>query len=196
MRFLSSILSIAIAISLFFIFIDPFYKDVTTLRNDISVYSKALGNSVDLQKTRDSLVDQYKQIKREDKDKLSHMLPDSINNIELILEIEKIANSYGLPIGDIRFDTKSLEGGDSSGNGVNVIAGGALESSLSYGVFPMEFSIEGKYDTFINFLKDLERNLRIVDVKSISFSSNTSDKDGNASDIYDYSLRVQTYWLK
>lgn len=197
MRFLSSILSLVITGVLFVVFINPFYNEVISLRSDIDVYNKALSNSNDLEKTRDALVDQYKQISKEDKERLNHMLPSSINNIELILEIEKIANVYGMPIGDIRFDSKSLEGGSSSNAGVNPIAGGVSENSLPYGVFPMDFSVQGGYKTFVSFLKELEKNLRLVDVKAISFSSSSSKNDGEiGSDIYNYSLKVQTYWLK
>ena len=81
---------------------------------------------------------------------------------------------------------------------MNVLASASSSSGISYGVFPMEFSIEGKYNTFISFMKELERNLRIIDVKSISFSSSSQagSKNGEGSDIYIYSLKVQTYWLK
>lgn len=199
MKLLSLFLSLAISVSLFFIFIDPFYKDIKELKNDVSVYNKALTNSADLKKTRDILIDDYKKIKKEDKDKLSHLLPSSIDNIELILEIEKIANLYGMPIKDIKFDSKSTEDGSSS-KIVNVFAGGVPSANLSYGIFPMEFSVEGKYETFISFLKELEKNLRIVDVKSISFNSSSASsldpKNPDSSSIYSYSLKVQTYWLK
>lgn len=199
MKLLSLILSLAISISLFFVFIDPFYKDIKELKNDVSVYNKALTNSSDLKKTRDILIDDYKKIKKEDKDKLNHLLPSSIDNIELILEIEKIANLYGMPIEDIKFDAKSMEDGSSS-KVINVFAGGAPSSNLPYGIFPLEFSVEGKYDTFISFLKELEKNLRIVDVKSISFNSNSNSsldaKGIDNSGIYNYSLKIQTYWLK
>lgn len=193
MRFLSSILFLILSITIFFVFIDPFYSEVKTLRSEVDTYSDALNNSTELQKTRDSLVDVYKSIKQEDKDRLIHMLPNSIDNIELILEIEKIANSHGLPIGNIRFDAKSLE--DSSSGTV-----GSQGKNLSYGIFPMDFTVDGKYETFLLFLKDLEKNLRLVDVKSISFSSASSptslDGSVESSLPYTYTLKVQTYWLK
>lgn len=196
MKFFSSILFLILSISIFFVFIDPFYIQVKTLRSDVDTYNKALNNSTELQKTRDSLMEVYNSIKQEDKDRLNHLLPNNVDNIELILEIEKIANSHGLPIGDIRFDAKSSDNQNAqSGTVINPSAG-----SSSYSIFPLDFTIEGKYDTFILFLKDLEKNLRLVDVKSISFTSSNkpSGLDGgiNNSSVYNYSLKVQTYWLK
>ncbi len=199
MKLISSILSLVIAGVLFFVVIDPYYQEITKIKEEVGLYNKTLNNSSSLQIARDALLSEYKEIKKEDKAKLEHLLPSSIDNIELILEIEKIANSYGIPIKDTRFDAKSLDT-NSKNKVANVIAGGVPSNNLSYGLFPMEFSLESKYETFISFLHDIERNLRIIDVKSINFNSSssassTADKSIN-SEIYNYTLRVQTYWLK
>jgi Tfp pilus assembly protein PilO len=191
MKLISSISFLIITIVLFFAVINPIYGDIQQLRTGVDSYNLALNNSTDLQKTRDSLVDIYKNIKQEDKDKLEHLLPSTIGNIELILEIEKIANLHGMPISDMRFETKQM---DSSGT---VVTANDPSSNLPYGIFPMQFTTTGNYDTFIAFLKDLEHNLRIIDVKSISFNSTSQTAGGTGpNDIYNYSLKVQTYWLK
>jgi len=192
MKFISSIAFIIITITLFFVVINPMYSDVKTLMADVDGYSTALNNSTELQKTRDSLVDTYKNVKQEDRDRLSHFLPSTIGNIELILEIEKIANLHGMPVGDIRFEAKQADGSNGS------VAVANTNDNLPYGVFPMEFTIEGKYDTFVSFLKDLEHNLRLVDVNSISFNVPAQATGAGQADanIYSYSLKVKTYWLK
>jgi Tfp pilus assembly protein PilO len=207
MKFISSILFIIISIVLFFIFIDPTYGEIRQLRTDVATYNTALNNSTELQKTRDSLIETYKNVKTEDKDRLAHFLPSTIGNIELILEIEKLANLHGMPIGNIKFDTKSLESpntttGTPSGTTTDtsnvVVAETSPEDSLPYGIFPMQFIIEGKYDTFVAFLKDLEHNLRLVDIKSISFDVPPPNPPGETTDtsIYTYTVGVETYWLK
>jgi hypothetical protein len=198
MKLITPILFLTITIVLFFVVIDPLYGDVKQLRTDVSTYNTALNNSTELQKTRDSLVNIYKDVKTEDKERLIHLLPSTIGNIELILEIEKIANLHGMPIGNIRFDTKSLEGKDTTNTKTDniVVAESDPTSYLPYGIFPMDFIIEGRYDTFIEFLKDLEQNLRLVDIKSVSFSVPASSGGTVDSSIYRYSVKVETYWLK
>lgn len=195
MKLISSILFLIISIIVFFVVIDPLYGDVTQLRTDVSTYNVALSNSTELQKTRDSLIETYKKVKIEDRNRLTHLLPSTIGNIELILEIEKIANLHGMPIGDIKFETKNLEGKDSTTKDTTVVADNNPNDYLPYGIFPMEFIIEGRYDTFIEFLKDLEHNLRLVDIKSIAFDV---PAQGNMSDsnVYRFTLKVETYWLK
>lgn len=196
MKIIYSISFIIISVVLFFVFIDPFYGVVKQLRSDMDIYNKALNNSTELQKTRDGLVEKYKSIKQEDKDRLDNLLPNNINNIEFILEMEKIAGLHGMPISDIRSDS------DTKSSGSNISTTGTktntITNNLSYGVFSMDFTVEAKYDTFISFLKDLEKNLRIIDVKLVSFNpsqiSNLSQNKIN--DFYKYNLKIQTYWLK
>ena len=199
MKLLSSILFIIIAGVILFFVASPLYGDISQLRTDVATYNTALNNSTELQKTRDSLIETYKNVKIEDKDRLAHFLPSTIGNIELILEIEKIANLHGMPIGNIKFDTKNLQSPTTTTTSSVVTAANDPSASLPYGIFPMEFIIEGKYDTFVAFLKDLEHNLRLVDVKSISFVVPPSVvTPGNTTDstIYSYTLKVETYWLK
>jgi hypothetical protein len=201
MKLISSILFLIIAIIVFFVVIDPLYKDVRQLRTDVSTYNTALSNSTELQKTRDSLIDTYKGVKIGDRERLAHFLPSTIGNIELILEIEKIASLHGMPIGNIKFDTKNLEANQTPTKTSDnvIVAESDPTDNLPYGIFPMEFIIEGRYDTFLAFLKDLEHNLRLVDIKSISFNvPSQSANPGIATDssIYSYSLKVETYWLK
>jgi len=201
MKLISSISFIVISIVLFFVVVDPLYGDVKQLRSDVSTYNEALDNSTELQKNRDSLIEDYKGVKISDRERLAHFLPSSIGNIELILEIEKIANIHGMPIGDIKFETSSLEKKDGTEQTDNiVVAEPDPEDYLPYGIFPMEFIIEGRYDTFVSFLEDLEHNLRLVDIKSITFDVPapivTSNNTIIDTDIYSYTLKVETYWLK
>jgi Tfp pilus assembly protein PilO len=200
MKFIFSISFIIISIILFFAVSNPLYGEVKQLRIDVATYNIALNNSTELQKTRDALIESYKNIRIEDRDRLMHFLPSTIGNIELILEIEKIANLHGMPIKNIKFDTKSLESTDTSVvQDSVVVAQNDPADYLPYGIFPMEFIIEGRYEVFTSFLKDLERNLRLVDVKSISFNVNTPSAvqlNVPSTNINSYTLKVETYWLK
>jgi hypothetical protein len=219
MKLILPISFLVISVGLFFLVIDPSYLEIKELNANIATYNTALSNSTDLQKTRDSLIGTYKNIKIEDKDRLEHLLPSSVNNIELILEIEKIANLKNMVIKDIKFDTKdsgSTEEADTNNptgdqeapKTTEVVSAKSKVESLPYGIFEMEFKVEGKYDTFVSFLKEIEHNLRLVDMKSISFTvpkqesektnTQTTTKEGKAVDpnIYTYTLKIQTYWLK
>ncbi len=199
MRLIIPISFLIIIIVLFFTIINPFYGQVKEIKKDISIYNVALTNSTELKETRDVLIEKYKNIKSEDKDRLMHLLPSSIGNIELILEIEKIANLKGMPIKNIGFDTKKLEPNDTINKEENIVAENNTTYSLPYGIFPIEFVVEGKYSAFVEFLEELEQNLRLVDIKSISFSVPTPVVGAGNNinlNIYSYKLKVEAYWLK
>ena len=53
----------------------------------------------------------------------------------------------------------------------------------------LSFSVAGTYTNLRAFLADLERSLRIVDVRALSFTA--GDKDSN-----EYSIELDTYWFK
>ncbi len=192
MRNIYPIILIILTGVVFFLAIDPFYKQVKEIKEDIVTYDSALSNSRELQKSRDDLLAVYTNIEKKNMDRLNHFLPDNIGNIELILEIERIANLHRMPIGDIHFDARTLEGEDKDQRGKN--------DNLPYGIFPMKFKVTGKYEHFLSFLRSLEHNLRMVDVKSIDFrvpaTIVSADGRETTSEIYDYSLEIETYWLK
>lgn len=196
MKLILPTLFILASIVIFALFTNPTYKKVTALRSDITTYSKALNNSNDLQKKEYSLISKYNEIKQLDKERLNNFLPDTVNNIQFILEVERIASLHGMPIKDIKFDPIKK---DSTPTDPNMIVAETEIDSRPYGVFPIEFTTEGKYDTFIPFLKDLEYNLRLIDVKSVSFTVPDADpknSQGVDPNVYSYKVKVETYWLK
>lgn len=190
------IILIGISITLFLVFTNPLYKDISLLREKVSAYNGALNNSKILEQERDKLTQKYNAIGSENLDKLQKLLPETVDNIRLILEIEKLALPYNMVLKDVKYDSAVKESNNTNTTIPGVIFGGVGPKSLvkDYGIWNLEFSTEGTYNNFINFTKDLENNLRIVDISSVSFSSSSSASA--ASNIYKYSFKIKTYWLK
>lgn len=193
MKFIFPILFISFAVLAFIFGVNPWYQDVKELKSEIAVYNTALDNSTNLQKAEDELIASYNSIKQVDKDRLGSFLPSSVNNIQFILELERIANLHSMPIKDIKFEAMRK-----SSTSTNTVVSSASADNRPYGVFPLDFTTEGSYDSFLLFLKDLESNLRLVDVKAVSFTPpDTSVKAAEINpNIYRYTLKVETYWLK
>lgn len=196
MKFLLPIFLILLSVGVFVMLIVPKYESVTLLRQEVGAYDNALNNSKALESERDKLVTKYNGIDQGNLDKISKMLPDSIDNIRLILEIEKIASPYGMTLKDVKYeDVKKAEGEEAA-----PLAGVTNEAiNEEYGVWNLEFSTEGSYNNFINFTKDMEKNLRLVDISSVEFSAaegSSNSKSGNSNDVYKYNFKIKTYWLK
>lgn len=194
------IVLIGISVSVFFMFTDPFYKEVEALKMKVASYNDALNNSTMLENERDKLTAKFGTINPDNLTKLQKLLPENIDNIRLILEIEKIASPYNMVLTDVRYNTtdKSVVAANVSETQGGAIAKGAVKN---YEIFDLAFSTTGSYNNFITFLKDLESNLRIVDISSIDFSSDVSTSASNSlkaasSEIYKYNFNIRTYWLK
>ncbi len=195
MRNIFPIILIVLAITGGVLFVGPLFSEVSKLRTDVTAYNTALAHSTDLQKVRDGLLDAYNVISKDDKEKLIRFMPNTVDNIQLILEIQQIASLHGMSLKNIAFDPPRPVNPDQDPD-----PSSDPNSQKPYGVFDLEFKTEADYLTFVNFLKDLEVNLRLIDVKSISFfvpekkvNLPGSDVDPN---IYTYDVKIQTYWLK
>ncbi|MCC6323922.1 hypothetical protein IT400_03990 [Candidatus Nomurabacteria bacterium] len=201
MRSIIPIIIICISIGAAFFYVKPIYTDTMSLRTDFSSYSTALANSKNLQKTRDTLIASYKAISPVDKERISRFLPNTVNNIQLILEIQQIANKHGLSIQNISFKppvNDTVKEAPDTKTAVKTTKTAKVKDVALFGTFDLEFSTRADYDTFRLFVSDLEQNLRLIDIVSVDFvvpvpSKQMIDVDPN---IYDFSLKIKTYWLK
>lgn len=196
MRFIMPAILIGISITLFFMYTDPLYSKIKELKVEDKSYSEALRNSKALEDERDKLTKKSNSIDPADIAKLQKLLPDNIDNIRLILEIEQIASPYGMVLKDIKYNPTAKDTANPTARGIE--GGGAPRQTAStdYGVWDLEFSTMGSYNNFLNFTKDLENNLRIVDISSITFSSDTPSGPNSNSSSYKYNFKIKTYWLK
>ncbi len=172
-----SIILVLASFGLFFGYVDPTYVSIQSLRVDKADYDKALSNSKELQTQRDALLSKYNQMSKSDVDKLSKLLPDNIDNIRLIIDVDDMARTYGMRIRNFKTDASSKS--DTIG-----------ADNTPYGTLTLTFTTTAPYNTFIAFMHDLERSLRVLDVTSVTFSSS------DVSQLYDYNVTVKTYWLK
>lgn len=179
MKSLLPVIFVVIAAGIFFGFIDPAYSRVQDLREEESQFDQALTRSKELQRVRDQLLSRYNVIPQTDIDRLEKLLPDNIDNVRLILDIDSIAARYGMRTRNVQLDNTDTR----------ETRGQIGQDEREYQSVVLSFSVSGPYSTFRSFLEDLERSLRLVDIVGVSFSS---DESGS----YDYSVSIKTYWLK
>ncbi len=179
MKVLLPIIFLGIAGALFFGYIDPAYDRIKELRAEESEFSLALDRSRELQQVRDSLLARYNAFPQDDVRRIEKLVPDHVDNVRLILDLDSMASKYGMRVRNV-----SIESSESRAQRGQIgIEERAYESVV------LTFSVSGTYDTFMQFMTDIEESLRLVDVVGLSFSANESG-------LYDYSLNIKTYWLK
>lgn len=178
------------AIGLFVVYTNPTYRDTGELKIAHAAYDKALSNSIELQAVRDQLTEKYNALSETDRDRLKKLMPDNVDNIRMLIDIDAIASQYGMKPRDVKFDAKAT----SKAGQEEVVAttpDQVVVENKDYGTFELEFSVVGTYQNFLRFLNDMEKNLRLTDVQTISFQS----ADAGSTAIR-YTIRIKTYWLK
>ena len=200
MKFVMPAILIGISIAVFFVLTNPIYNEIASLRVQVASYDEALNNSKMLENERDKLTAKYNSIDPDNLLKLRRLLPENIDNIRLILEIEQIASPYGMVLKDVKYSTTNdKDNTKSAPSGIlGTVQGGGVAQSprKDYGVWDVEFSTVGTYNNFLNFTRDLENNLRMVDISSVQFSSAGSGAGSSVPEAYKYNFSIKTYWLK
>jgi Tfp pilus assembly protein PilO len=183
MKSYSPLLLIIVAIGIFFFYIDPQYKELKELRQVQIDNEELLTKAAQLRAGRESLNTRYKAISPAEKEQLEKVLPETVDNVRLILAIDTIAQNYGIVLRGITI-TGGTESADTKSKQI------VDKTSNKNGVITLGFSFTASYDTFKKFLIDLEDSLRIVDVTDFTVTANEQ------SNVYDYSLKLNTYWLR
>jgi Tfp pilus assembly protein PilO len=191
MNFILPIILIASSFAVFFGYVDPNYKGsvdqnstdyskagVIFLKSELTKYDDILNSSTKIVSQRDVLVAKKNTITEVDKAKLERLLPSNIDNIRLIIEVSKIAEGRNLV-------AKNISVGDMTKTSIDTIGG----SSDLYGTLSLKFTVNSSYNNFLNLLQDLESNLRLLDITDINFTATESG-------FYDFSVSLNTYWLR
>jgi hypothetical protein len=177
------IILIAISIAIFFLFIDPQFKEVQALNKQKKDNDNMLTLAQELQRRRDLLQSSYNNIGIEDRKQLERLLPDTVDNVRLVLDINNIAEQYGISIQNIDISKDTSETNQRSGVSTSV------DRATDIGTIRLGFTVTSTYEIFINFIKDLEETLRVVDIKALNIRQGT----GN---FMTYEVTIDTYWLR
>jgi Tfp pilus assembly protein PilO len=178
MRLFFPIIFIAVGIASFVFFTNPTYQRSKVKEAELKGFVEANESAAKLKAKRTELELQRNSISASDIDRLMKMLPDGVENVGLIIEMNRIARQKGVSIRNARINEGSTSKGGSVGPDGN-----------KYGTISMTFGVSLSYLDFQDFLQALEKNLRLVDVTAITFAASRTDK-------YDYNITLQTYWLK
>ncbi len=172
-----SIILLLASVGIFFGYIDPTYTNTQSLSSELGQYESALSNSKQLLTERDALIAKLNTFNQSDVNKLETLLPDSVDSVTLIIELNSIASQFGMSIRNFAAATQ-----DQSGT--------LGASNTPYGTLSLTFTTTSSFSTFVAFLKALENNLRLIDVTGLSFSSASNNS------VYDFTVTVNTHWLK
>lgn len=189
-RNITATILIVLAIGIYVTFTRAKLVEVNEVRAVNSEYVSALASASELIKVRDSVLKDYNALSQEDRARLDKMLPNTVDNIRLIIDLNSVALRRGFSLHNIRA-VASVNKAQSTPTMVSPDGSSEINSipTPTLDVVNVSFTVSASYQQFIDLLRDLEANLRIMDVTHLTV---TAGQNG----LYEFGVDLKTYWLR
>ncbi len=169
------IAAFVIALAIFFGYVNPTWTGtIADTQAAITADNQALSAASDYANRQNQLASARNAIDPAALQRLSTFLPDSVNNVRLILDLDALAARSGLSLTSIDVAPPS----QSSATDNNPV--GSVDLSLS---------ASGTYASLKSFLMGVEESQRLLDVTDLSVN-------GSNTGVYSYRMTVRLYWLR
>ncbi len=155
---------------------------IAGLRNEQRILATAIRDAGALKSRINTLETQLQGLRPEQISRLDNFLPDQMDEMQLIVDVNNIARGSNMAISEVNIRT-SPTSNQRGGQATAQTTGEPQVRPMS-----MSFAVAGNYGQLKSFLGELARSLRIIDVDSLSFSVG---EDG----ITRYNLSITTYWI-
>jgi Tfp pilus assembly protein PilO len=182
LRYLLPLVLIVGSVLSFIYITNPIYQNIQVLQVQKTTYQGALDNAKKLLADYQGLITKYNAFSPESLDRLHKILPDTVDNISLVLEMERLGAENGMAITNVQFDGAGIGGKSSSQS----------QNKKPYNELNITFSTQSTYPNFVQFMSELEKNLRVVDFSSVAFATSDTDTKG----VQKYTVSITTYYLK
>lgn len=192
-RNVTAIILIVLGIGIYFTFTQGQIDLAQSAMTDNKQYTDAIENAKKVVTVREQVEKDMNKISSVDRDRLEKMIPSSVNNIHLIVDMDDLANvGHHFALTNVRAE---IVGDTTASTGaptpvpMQKSIGTPLLTSSSLSTVKITFSAKTTYTQFMDFLKDLETDLRIMDVSKLSVKASDTG-------VYEFQVELRTYWLK
>ena len=205
-RLLTPILAFVVAFTLFFTFVQPTFNEYKRIDTEIGDYEQALSSARLLQERVNELISQRAAIPQSAIERLMKVLPDSIDEVGVVLTLDDLATKNEMALGEI--NVKSSRGGSKSTQdapkdsgmftdeqeGKKVQSDGTIvKTTADYlDTTILSFSVTGPYENFKKLIAELEDSVTLMDISALSIEQPQEGK----SDFITYTVSVTMYQFK
>lgn len=199
-------LALLLAAGIFFAYVKPTWSGpVAATKAAIAIDDAALEAADKYMAQQKTLIDAKANIDPENLARLSTFLPNSVDNVGIILDLNALAVRSQLSLTSINVassNTNKSSGSTPIANpagGTNTAGpataggqGGALPVSSRpdpIGSVDLSLSVAGTYTAFQNFLASIEKSARLLDVRDLTVK-------GSDTGVYTYQMTLRLYWLR
>lgn len=171
------LLALLLAIAVFFTYVHPTWSGrIADTKTAIAADEEALVAARQYAAQQNQLASERDAIDPSDLSRLSTFLPDSVDNVGLILDLNALAAHSGLALSNIDVTTNAADTSPAAG-------------ASPVGSVDLSLSAVGTYTALQNFLQGIEKSRRLLDVRDLSVK-------GSDTGVYTYQMTLRLYWLR
>jgi hypothetical protein len=195
-RNITATILIVLAIAIYVTFTRGVWSDASAVKAVNDQYASAVNSAEKLVSVRDQVLKSYNDISANDRGRIDSMIPNTVDNIRLIIDLNSVALRHGFSLKGIAATngTAAKAAGPASVPTSMPLQASSANSPLSINnptldTVTVSFSVTAPYQQFISFMQDLEADLRIMDMTHLTVTANDTGT-------YDFSVQLTTYWLR
>lgn len=169
------------AVGIFFGYIAPTWSgSIREARATIAANNKALAAATTYATQQNELAAARNAINPSDIARLETLLPNSVDNVGLILDLNALAARSGITLSNVDVLTNVAAAGSKNA---------AARAANPVGSVDLSLSAVGTYSALQSFLKGVERSQRLLDVRDLVVK-------GSDTGVYTYQMKITIYWLR
>lgn len=195
-KFIIPILLVTLSFGSYFLYTKDYYEQAKVVKADVVKLRSAQEKLTEALKKKDKLAMSYNALDTSLIDRLEKLMPSNLDNIKLIIDVDRTAKQYGMILNAVKFDVdqqaKQTTTTVGAATGTTIVRDNATakDSKKDYNEFSLTMTVTGTFANFTKLISDMEKNLRIVDITSITFDAQDS------KDVYKFEIKSNIYWLK
>lgn len=179
------LLALFVAAGIFFAYVNPTWSgSIAGTKAAIALDDQALAAASQYASQQNTLASARAAIDPASLSRLSAFLPDSVDNVGLILDLNALAARSGLSLANIDVVTESTAA--QSGTTAAIPSATAVNP---VGSINISLSAVGTYAALQGFLSGVERSARLLDVQELVVK-------GSDTGVYTYQMTLRLYWLR
>lgn len=177
-------LALFIAIAVFFMYVNPTWTvSIAKTKAAIAQDDQALAAAKQYTAQQNTLATARAAIDPANLARVQTFLPDSVDNVGLILDLNALAARSGLSLTNI--DVMTTDSGATTNQ--SGVAKGVVANPV--GSVNLSLSALGTFSALQTFLSRIESSARILDVQDIVVK-------GSETGVYTYQMTLRLYWLR
>jgi hypothetical protein len=171
-------LALFISVGMFFAYVNPTWRGpIAETKAAIALTDQALEAAEEYKMQQNALAAKRDSIDPESLRRLELFLPDSVDNVGLILDLNALAARSGLSLTNIDVVSNELTAPEGE------------QAASPIGSVNLTLSAAGTFSALETFLERIEASARLLDVQEIIVK-------GSSTGVYSYQMVIRLYWLR